>query len=308
MKSKPASHHSLYSEGRGSTVISTIACPVCDIPTEQLAIPRRHDLGLRQCSSCKLIYRAGPLSDAEISTIYGDNYYDHWRIERGFNDVWNMKVKTSLAYVDILVRHLPQSLSSPKMLDIGCAHGFMLEAAQQQGFQVFGIEISPAADVAREKGFTVYDRSLHELDLSADSFDAITMIDVIEHILDPRGFLQQAYRILKPQGLLFIVTPNVESWIAKMMKDSWPHYLVEHILYFGPSSLSTLLRRTKFRVELIRRGFKYLNFEYILGHFQKSNPGWMTPAFSSLFAALPKTITRTLLRLPTEMLAIARKE
>jgi cyclopropane fatty-acyl-phospholipid synthase-like methyltransferase len=98
-----------------------------------------------------------------------------------------MKVKTCLAYLELLAPRLPEGLPSRELLDIGCAHGFMLRAAKQKGFRASGIEISPATLTAREQGFTVYDRPLADLNLPADTFDPITAIDVIEHVLDIKG-------------------------------------------------------------------------------------------------------------------------
>jgi SAM-dependent methyltransferase len=217
-------------------------------------------------------------------------------------------VKMCLAYLDLLEHHLSRGLSSPQLLDIGCAHGFMLEAALERGFQPCGIDISPAVIVARKRGFTTYDRPLQELGLSAGVFDVVTIVDVLEHVPNPQEFMREVGRVLKPQGIVLIVTPNVESWIAKIMRTSWPHYKPEHLLYFSQRSLTMLLQRSGFSVERIGPGFKYLNFDYVLGHFQKYTPGWITMMLRSLHAVLPAVLTKVPVRLPTEMLTIARRE
>jgi len=242
--------------------------------------------------------------------MYDNEFYDYWGLRESSNqhsgDLWTMKMKTSLAYLNLVERCVPQGLPSPQLLDIGCAHGFMLEAAQQRGFQASGIDISPAVSVARQQGFNVYDRPLHELGLSANTFDIITLIDVLEHVPDPRRLMQEVCRILKPKGAVLIVTPDIGSWIARIMKDSWPHYKSEHIFYFNRRSLCMLLRKTGFSVEHVGRAFKYLNLTYILGHFQKYSPGWVTTLLTSLHSVLPLALTRTTLRFQTEMLSIAR--
>ena len=281
-------------------------CPSCRSSANYVELARRRDLQLRRCSSCGLVYQANPPSAAEIVSIYSDDYYNYWGLDQNFDDLWEMKTKTCLAYLDLLGHYLPQGLSAPQILDIGCAHGFMLEGARQKGFQAFGIEISPAASVARERGFTVYEVPLHELALPAETFDAITIIDVLEHIPDLQGFMKEVNRILKPQGTMLIVTPDVGSWIAKIMKAKWPHYKREHIFYFSQSSLSSLLRRTGFSVEF-RPGFKYLSYEYVLQHFQKYTGGWLTAVLASIYPALPLAVARRPVRFPTEMLAIAQR-
>ena len=282
-------------------------CPVCGTSAKQSPVVFHGNLQLSRCTGCDLVYQARRPTAVEMATTYGSDYYNYWGLEKDFEVLWNMKVKTCNAYVDLLRRHLQGAVSSFKMLDIGCAHGFMLEAARQSGFHAVGIEISPAAAVARERGFTVYDWPLQELCLPAEEFDAVTIVDVIEHIPDPEPFMKEVYRILKPQGAVLIVTPDVESKTAQMMKARWPHYKLEHVVYFSERSLSLLLRKTGFSVRRIERGFKYLTFEYVLRHFQKYAPGWMSTALAFLHSVLPDFLTRTPVRLPTEMLAIVQR-
>ena len=157
----------------------------------------------------------------------------------------------------------------------------MLEAAHRLGFEAVGIEISPAASVCRERGYTVYEQPLHALRFPSNIFDVVTIIDVIEHMTEPRQFMQEVHRILKPSGLVLIMTPNVASWARKIMKGKWPHYKLEHILYFNPHSLYFLLSETGFEVGSIGSGFKYLNLDYVVRHFQTFSGGGMTWGLAS---------------------------
>jgi dolichol-phosphate mannosyltransferase len=285
-----------------------LECPSCGCVGEKMLLKERSDLQLCRCNNCGLAYQSKLFSPPDITTLYGENYYDSWRLDDNQNELWTIKIKTYRAYLDLLSRYLPEALSSPRLLDIGCAHGFMLEAARQRGWRASGIEISPAASVARQRGFVVYDRPLEDLKIPDGTFDAITAIDVLEHIPDIRGFMAELYRILKPGGALLIVTPDVGSWVAKTMRDMWPHYKTEHLFYFTKRSLSMFLRRKGFRVRRIQVGFKYLTFDYILEHFRKHTPGALTSLFAFLYRCLPLVARKTPLRLPTGMLAIAQRE
>lgn len=120
--------------------------------------------------------------------------------------------------------------------------------------------------------------------------------------------MNEVYRILKPKGIVLIVTPDVGSWTARIMKAGWPHYKSEHILYFSRSSLSILLRETGFSVTHMGTVFKYLTFEYVLRHFQKFNPGFIPNILKFLctaFSAFPRNRS---IRFKTEMLSIATRE
>ena len=285
-----------------------LECPCCGCVDERILLKERSDLQLCRCRNCGLVRLSKLLSAADIKTLYGEDYYDSWRLDDNQDEVWKIKVKTYCAYLDFLSGYMPEPLSSPQLLDIGCAHGFMLEAARQRGWQSSGVEISPAAAVARQRGFVVYDRPIEDLNIPGGTFDAITAIDVLEHIPDVKRFVAELYRMLRPNGVLLIVTPDVGTWVAKITRNMWPHYKTEHLFYFTKRSLSLLLRRKGFRVMCMKVGFKYLTFNYILGHFRKHTPGVLTSLLVFLYRRLPLVVTKTPVCLPTEMLTIAQRE
>jgi dolichol-phosphate hexosyltransferase len=299
---KPVSATSFSADSLG------FACPSCDWVGETMLLKERSDLQLCRCRNCGLVHQSKLLRALDITSLYGDDYYDSWGLDDNQDELWKIKVRTYCAYLDLLPRYMAEALSSPRLLDIGCAHGFMLEAARQRGLQASGVEISPAASVARQRGFVVYDRPLEDLNIPDGTFDAITAIDVLEHIPDVKGFMAELYRILKPDGVLLIVTPDVGTWVAKIMRNTWPHYKTEHLFYFTKHSLSLFLRRKGFRVRRIKVGFKYVTFDYVVGHFRKHTPGPLTSLLTFLYPRLPLIVRRTPLCLPTEMLAIAQRE
>jgi SAM-dependent methyltransferase len=184
----------------------------------------------------------------------------------------------------------------------------MLEAARNRGFEAAGVEISPAASAARGRGFTVYDRPLEEVNLPGSTFDVITAIDVIEHLSDIKKFMAESFRILKPGGVLLIVTPDVGSSAAKIMKRAWPHYKEEHIFYFSKRSLEVLLQRSGFAVRTIRCGRKYITFDYAVRLLRKYTPGTLTSLVASVGNTLPSILRSTAFCLPTEMMAIAQRQ
>ena len=282
-------------------------CCICEIRTGQEAIGYCPDLRLRRCGRCGLVYQDRAFSTVELSNIYNETYYDHWGAKQNFETLWAIKVKSCLAYLELLTPSLSVPLVSPSLLDIGCAHGFMLEAAQQRGFRPVGIEVSPAGSIAKGQGFIVYDKSLLELRLQAQSFDIVTIIDVLEHIPAPQEFMQEIRRILKPGGAVLIVTPDIGSWAAKIMKGKWPHLKLEHVTYFNRRALSMLLTKMEFRVMRIRPSYKYLNFDYILGTFQKYTPGIFSRFLQITKRWIPERLAKTSIRFQTEMLAIARR-
>jgi SAM-dependent methyltransferase len=139
---------------------------------------------------------------------------------------------------------------SSRLLDVGCALGFMLEAAQACGWHAQGVETSAFAARYAEKntGCEVYPGTLEQANFPAESFDAVTLMDVIEHVPHPERLLKEIYRTLRPGGVVYIVTPNFGSLFVHLYGlrayAIWPD---QHVVYFNPHSMKTLLSGAGFR-------------------------------------------------------------
>jgi SAM-dependent methyltransferase len=132
-----------------------------------------------------------------------------------------------------------------RLLDVGCSAGLFGELARAAGWEVLGVEPSRwLADRARERlGDAVLCARLEEVALPAESFDAVCLWDVLEHVSDPQAFLARAAAALRPGGLLALNVPNLQSWIARALGRRWPLLLPEHLFFFSPASLRLLLGR-----------------------------------------------------------------
>jgi len=194
-----------------------------------------------KCEQCGLIY-TDP-KDKNIEKIYKnieDKDYlksKEARIENSKRDLKNiMKLK-----------------KSGKLLDIGCGPGLFLKVARDKGFDVCGIELSKwACDIARKEGLNVLNKSLKSAGLERDSFDIVTMWDVIEHIEDPNGIIRDTNKILKKDGLLVLNTPNIGSFYAKLMGNKWWNLMRMHIYYFDKKTIRKLLEKNGFKVLKIK--------------------------------------------------------
>lgn len=136
-----------------------------------------------------------------------------------------------------------------RLLDVGCAYGFIMEVARERGWQVAGIEPAEAvaASAASRLGAPVA-TDLVSAGLPAASFDAVLVWDVIEHLPDPRRALDEVARVLRPGGVLSVVTPDIGSLAARLLGRRWEEMrkMPEHIYFFDRASLSTLLRAAGF--------------------------------------------------------------
>jgi len=123
---------------------------------------------------------------------------------------------------------------------------------------VEGVEYSAAsAAFARSHfGLSVTDGDIHAVTAPPESFDIITMFDVIEHVPDPSRDMAAIHRLLKPGGTFVVSTPNIDGifprWSLKVAKalDYWPHPEPPHHLYqFSVKTLSAMLEKCGFAVE-----------------------------------------------------------
>jgi 2-polyprenyl-3-methyl-5-hydroxy-6-metoxy-1,4-benzoquinol methylase len=142
--------------------------------------------------------------------------------------------------------------SGGRLLELGSSVGYFLNAARVD-FDVVGVEPSDwARKIARER-FKLEVLSLKEAEaLEPASFDVAAMIDVLEHVTDPKQELARAVELLKPGGVLYLVTPDVSSLSAKILGSYWWGLRPAHVQYFSEERLSKLLGELGFEIVLAK--------------------------------------------------------
>jgi 2-polyprenyl-3-methyl-5-hydroxy-6-metoxy-1,4-benzoquinol methylase len=144
-----------------------------------------------------------------------------------------------------------------RLLDVGCSSGYFLDVARQLGFNAEGVEPGEkAVQAARIAGLTVHSGLLEDVALPKQSFDAITMFEVIEHLKDARGAIQRCNRLLRSGGILVIGTANTASWTFMTMKSRWEYFHIDkhggHVSFFNPDSMKILAQRSGFVTCIIK--------------------------------------------------------
>ncbi len=135
-----------------------------------------------------------------------------------------------------------------KLLDVGCAHGFMLDEARAAGWDGQGVEIANvAAQHARDRfGFVVHP-DLDAAAASGERFDVVTFLQVVAHLPSGADALEAAHDVLRPDGMLVIETANRGSRIARVLGRHWHFIAPPSVLsLFDAETLDGLLRRTGF--------------------------------------------------------------
>ncbi len=213
------------------------------------------------CRACGLMFAPRPASisagDAFPEEYYRGGVYADYTLDRLANHRNAQRVLTELE----------QRASGRRLLDVGCALGFFLEAAQHRGWETRGLEVSPwAAERARrELDLAVDLGSIESPPADLGPFDVITLWDAIEHLERPDRALAEARRLLRPGGWLALSTADSTSLVRRLTGRRWRIFQdPTHLFFFDEPTLRRLLARAGFEVAWLRRRGKHVSLPMIL--------------------------------------------
>lgn len=150
--------------------------------------------------------------------------------------------------VDASVRFLPAKMGG-RLLDVGCGAGEWLGTMRDLGWQAEGLDFDEnAVRAAQETGLNVRCGTVEDQQFPDESFDAVTLHHVIEHVSDPVATLKECGRILKKGGKLVLITPNNASLSHRLFKSNWRGLEPpRHLNIFTPNSARRALRSARMR-------------------------------------------------------------
>ncbi len=242
--------------GAGPDAIS-FPCPACG------SVRARHAFAVdghrfRRCRSCRSLYLCEPPPQEETRDRFGGARYflnpdygppgrgefvgyrdylaDRDHIERKFGEV-----------LDHIQLHVPER---GQLLDVGCGPGFLLSTARDRGWQARGVELNEwAARIARDEfGLDVHVGALRDAGLRRGELDAVTMMDLIEHVPEPGAIVEEAAGLLRQGGVLALLTPDAGSPVSRLLGRHWPEAqrAPDHVVLFSVRGLTALLDRHGF--------------------------------------------------------------
>jgi len=195
-----------------------------------------------------------------------------------------------------------------RLLDVGCACGFLLVAGRERGFEVEGVELSRwASEYGRNQlGLDIRRGELCELRLPAERYDVVTMVDVIEHLIDPRAVVAEVRRLLRPGGRVVLLTPDLGSLVARLTGPRWYGLLDDHYFYFSRDTLRRFLESEGFEVERFEafgRRFPLDHWSYKLSQYSPL----LSRGLGRLFKVLRIDKLQVSVNLGDQMACVARK-
>jgi 2-polyprenyl-3-methyl-5-hydroxy-6-metoxy-1,4-benzoquinol methylase len=223
---------------------------------------------INRCRQCALLYSSPILDRAQVESLYQGSA--HANVVEG--EETNVK-RTMRHYYDMA---RPLLRRRGRALDIGCDVGLLLQVARDDGFEELrGLEPVPAAAsvAARIPGAVISGEFYEQADFPSDHFDLITLVHVVDHLVDPIAILERVRGHLAPGGLALAVVHNSRSLLARLLGERFPPYNLYHHYFFDPATLKRLFERAGF--EPMRVASTYNT--YSVGFLAQRLPGMPKP-------------------------------
>jgi 2-polyprenyl-3-methyl-5-hydroxy-6-metoxy-1,4-benzoquinol methylase len=242
-------------------MISYDSCPICGDKNISLVLSAKdhtvseEEFEIWECKNCMQRFTQNIPEEDKIGRYYqSQNYISHSDTSKGFiNNLYHKVRKRTL----VQKRKLIEKATGKKtgnILDVGAGTGAFLNTMQQSGWNGTGIELD---ENARQKASELYQLNLKNAEnlysLAPQSFDAITLWHVLEHVHDLHKYVEQLRNLLADNGKLFIAVPNYTSADEKIYNEFWAAYDVpRHLYHFSPLSMEKLLTSHGLSIEAMK--------------------------------------------------------
>jgi SAM-dependent methyltransferase len=207
-------------------------CPLCGTD-RTAAIFTKQETDYRECRDCRFRFATPAVNPNLVTSLegYEEAYLQYLGADA--SDAANFQ-----SLYDWIARFAP--IEGKRVLDVGAGSGKWVRFLRARGVDAHGLEPARALFdrfLAGDPAFTC--ATLAEFQGSAPAaFDLVTAFDVIEHVADPPGLLQDVATAMSPGGKFFASTPDVESLAARAFGRRWHFYYPYHLSYFGPRTLA----------------------------------------------------------------------
>lgn len=229
---------------------------------------------IKECRDCHMIYVDDPITQHEITSFYETLNDPLYLMEQ------KAREKTFNAYLSKLIKFIP---SKGKLLDVGTNTGLFVKLANDRGFKGVGLEPNKeAAQYAKETyGLKLVSAPFEGNTFAKESFDVVTMWDVIEHFVDPVSELKKVYNVLKPGGVYAFSTVDPSSFVARFWGTKWAWYMEMHRVFMDRPTMEAYLKKVGFNRVVFKPHFRYFSLGYTAKLWSSVHP-----IFSKIFTKL----------------------
>ena len=243
-------------QDHGEAKVTMPKCGICHTNRASELVYTKWDYQIRKCPVCGL-GSTGVQSAFDASSIYEAGYFTGEHID-GYANYEASEQVLRRGFRGAIDALRTKGIAHGRLLDVGCAYGYFLLEAMPH-FRCSGIEVSAAAvEYCRGRGLDVDLGSLSGDYLAAHGpFDAVVMMDVIEHLETPAEAVESIAAAMSPGGALMITTGDWEAALAKLMGRRWRLMTPpQHLWFFSARNLGHLLSRVGFEIVECTRPWK----------------------------------------------------
>jgi SAM-dependent methyltransferase len=220
------------------SMFRVVPCPACGSSKTSGGFTNSVGFSFAICACDGTIYMNPAPSMATLSRLYNDaSHTAHWSVGHSAEPADYARVNKAIA-----------PAAGQSLLDVGCSTGEFLKLARER-FECHGVELNAeTAAIARSNGFQVVTGTLFDVP-GKDRFDVVTILQVIEHLVEPIEGVREIHRLLKPDGIFYLNTPTVESASFGLFRERHMHVSsFGHVSLFTKSGLDSLARRSGFTI------------------------------------------------------------
>ncbi len=232
--------------------LEEVACNLCGTSDYLIRFKKRGHLTGKvfqvvECVDCGLVYVNPRLPDEWIRALYDEAYfrgegfdpfvrYEEELRNPADKDTWATRVLDRISTV---------KPSPADLLEIGPGVGHLLRLAKKRGYRVVGLEFSGyAANLLREQGLEILEGTIEEIVIPEATYDVVVAVELLEHLPDPRKLFFEVACILRPGGLFYYETGNIDCAEARRLGAEWDYIRPEgHLYYFSPRTLTRFLEK-----------------------------------------------------------------
>ena len=285
-----------------------IICAFCQFQSVKI-IFRKGRFELYKCRNCGLAFVNPVPNSNELKKFYSKNYFKNTSKNfKGYED-YNQLKEVLAKEATRKITFIRKYTQKKDLLDVGCGLGGFIKVAQKNGFKVSGNDISDFAikKVSKDMKIPFYPGPISEKVLPKSRFEIITAWDVLEHIPQISDAIKAISNSLKKDGLLFLTTPDLDSWDSRVFGRFWYGYkkIPEHLIIFSSKSIRKILEDSGLEMLDIKMWGFVRDFKFVSQKLSLYSPllGKILIFILKVFKLERKSIYLPL----TDMMVIARK-
>lgn len=224
------------------------SCPVCK-SKKKLLYFKRMGVDIYNCQNCRHRYMTPRPKFNKACELYSD--------DKSSADIWTSKNQKRVDYIkheysNHLIDLFTKKMDKNKILDIGCGAGYFLDVSFKNGWKkCIGVDINNRYKKGYEdiNGVQFINSPIEKISekILGDNYDCISLQGVLEHLYDLDVILKKISKLLRPNGVVYIMIPNGFSLVSAILREKSPTFMWKHLNHFSPESLTSLFHKYKFK-------------------------------------------------------------